>query len=107
MLKCIRCGAAWPDTLHNEWGSHHESSGYGPDPRCVAIIPSKQTGDGQVCGGMLRAEPDPADPAELYELSAIDAPQRERERAAQANYERDSRRRAAAPQLRADASVAK
>lgn len=70
MLECVKCRATWPDELEARWGETAETSGYGPEPRCVAIVPSR-TGDNQVCRGSLRAMPDPQDREELLLLSPI------------------------------------
>lgn len=55
MRRCVDCGAVWPDEVSKDWGRHKETNGYGPRPRCVALVPVRDRRDGaqQVCGGEL------------------------------------------------------
>lgn len=50
---CSKCQAVQtPDEVKN-WGRTPESSGYGPIPKCIRIVPDPITKAGAVCGGVL------------------------------------------------------
>lgn len=70
MLECSKCKAEWPDELQESWGATQETTGYGPQLVCVAIVPARN-GDDQVCRGLLRAAADPQDKDRLMKLSPI------------------------------------
>jgi len=65
ILKCVSCGQRHEPLTLKLWGRTRESSGYGPLPRCTALV----DGDGpkapdgstpqQFCGGMLGATDEP------------------------------------------------
>lgn len=38
--ECVECGTRWPITMRKEWGTNAETSGYGREVRCVALVPA-------------------------------------------------------------------
>lgn len=70
MRVCVDCAAIWPDQLAKGWGTNKESSGYGPRPRCVNVVPTGPHGDGQVCGGELVFTPEAETAALVDEIEA-------------------------------------
>lgn len=70
-IECSSCGAQYPGEFKKLWGKTKETNGYGPVPKCIALVPSTdgpRAPDGstprEVCGGMLGAIPDDAADAE-------------------------------------------
>lgn len=62
MNRCARCGAEYPDDFDDLWGSVEETSGYGKDPVCIALVEDKRAPRAQdgsaaqaVCRGRLIA----------------------------------------------------
>ena len=51
-LTCSRCGTVWPDEIEEGWGQAEETVGYGPRPRCVAIVEARN-GASEWCSGRL------------------------------------------------------
>lgn len=87
-FKCQSCGALWPDEHVRDWGTTEESDGYGPEPRCVALVenaraPRAEVREGgrsngrviaeevpmQVCGGRLNASTASADIREVRKIN--------------------------------------
>ena len=65
VLQCVRCGTAYTPQRDTAWGRTKGSDGYGPTPRCTAMVPNEYAprpaqGDIplQVCGGQLVAKTD-------------------------------------------------
>lgn len=63
VLQCVRCGTAYTPERDTGWGRTKGSDGYGPSPRCTALVPAPyapKTPQGdtaqQVCGGQLVAK---------------------------------------------------
>lgn len=75
-LECGSCGAQYPGDLPKLWGKTAETNGYGPTPKCTALVPSggppAPGGEvpREVCGGFLGAIPEDAtDAARLITLT--------------------------------------
>lgn len=84
-LECGSCGAQYPSDLPKHWGRTEETNGYGPIPKCIALVPTlaaveeasrarrvivKGTDAHEVCGGFLAAIPeDAADASRLITLT--------------------------------------
>ena len=72
MQVCRKCRAQWPDSIIDTWGSTHETQGYGPEPKCTALVPHKQQPEAnQVCGGGLAYWEDPEEKGQLLLLSPL------------------------------------
>lgn len=63
VFRCAGCGAVHTDNAKRDWGRTAQSDGYGPRPKCAAMVPNEyapRTPQGdtplQVCGGDLVAE---------------------------------------------------
>jgi hypothetical protein len=73
MQVCRKCKATWPDALVDDWGTHQESAGLGPDPVCPALVPVRgqhaASGARQACGGALAFWEDAEEAGQLLLLS--------------------------------------
>lgn len=54
---CARCGEKYSKDVVEQWGRTKETSGYGPQPKCVELVDRPGTPEGtlEVCGGQLVA----------------------------------------------------
>lgn len=55
-VKCVNCGAEYPGDFFKDWGTAAapETIGYGPDPKCVALVDDpRHVASQMVCGGQL------------------------------------------------------
>ena len=97
MYECRKCRATWPDELVDTWGATDQSSGYGPEPKCVNLVPGRGNEAGQqVCGGRLQPAGDPDDRSQLMLLSPLG----DQEKRAQVERHNQERRNALRDQAR-------